>query len=341
MRQSKQKILVTGGAGFIGSYLIKLWLCEDPDVSIVNFDNLTYCGDLERLQEIQGNSRYHFIQGDVCSPEAVERAIEGCSAVVHLAAETHVDRSLLDGKIFFDTNTYGTYVLLELARKRGIQKFLLVSTDEVYGSRAKGFFKEKDALNPSSPYSVSKTAADLLVLSYAHSHRMHTIVTRGSNTFGPYQYPEKVIPLFVSNALSDQPLPLYGDGLQVRNWMHVEDHCRGILQAFKKGKSGEAYNISTPFYLTNIDLTRRILKILNKPLSLIKKVADRVGHDRRYAIEPAKIKRLGWKPRRSFDIALRETVLWYKENRTWWETIKEKKEDFKAYYAKAYQDKGR
>ncbi len=330
-------VLVTGGAGFIGSALIKLWLREDPDVSIINLDKLTYCGDLQRLEEIQDNSRHHFIQGDVCNLEDIDRAMEGCSAVIHLAAETHVDRSLLEGKIFFDTNTYGTYVLLESARKKGIEKFLLVSTDEVYGSCPKGFFKEKDALNPSSPYSVSKTAADLLVLSYAHSHGLHAVVTRGSNTFGPYQYPEKVIPLFVSNALSDQSLPLYGDGLQIRNWMHVEDHCRGILEVFKKGKSGEAYNVSTPFYLTNIDLTRRILKILDKPHSLIQKVTDRVGHDRRYAIDPMKIKKLGWRPRRSFEASLRETVLWYKENRTWWETIKEKKEDFKAYYAKAYQ----
>ncbi|OIO38246.1 MAG: dTDP-glucose 4,6-dehydratase [Candidatus Omnitrophica bacterium CG1_02_49_16] len=341
MRPAKQTVLVTGGAGFIGSALIKLWLPEDPNVSIVNFDKLTYCGDLTRLGQIQGNPRIRFIQGDVCDPRAVEAAMEGCSAVIHLAAETHVDRSLLDGKSFFDTNTYGTYVLLESARKKGIEKFLLVSTDEVYGSRAKGFFKETDALSPSSPYSVSKTAADLLTLSYAHAYGLYTVVTRGSNTFGSYQYPEKVIPLFVSNALSDEPLPLYGDGLQVRNWMHVEDHCRGILCAFKKGKKGEAYNISTPFYLTNIDLTRRILRILDKPSGLIKKVKDRVGHDRRYAIDPAKIKKLGWQALRSFEESLRETVLWYGAHRAWWQAIKEKQEGFKAYYAQAYQGRGR
>lgn len=332
-----QKVLVTGGAGFIGSTLIKLWLEEDPQISIVNLDKLTYCGDLARLKSIESNSCYRFFQGDICDPEQVERAMEGCSGVVHLAAETHVDRSLLDGKAFFDTNTIGTYVLLEEAKKRGIKKFLLVSTDEVYGSRPKGFFKEKDPLSPSSPYSVSKTAADLLAQSYGHTYEMPIVVTRGSNTFGPYQYPEKVIPLFVSNALSDEPLPLYGDGLQVRNWMHTEDHVRGILEVFKKGKNGEAYNISTSYYLTNIDLTRRILKILGKPTSLIKRVKDRVGHDRRYAIDPSKIRRLGWKPRRPFDDALRETVLWYKENRGWWEAIKNRKEDFKAYYAKAYR----
>ena len=263
--------------------------------------------------------------------------MDGVDVVVNFAAETHVDRSLLDGKAFFDTNTYGTYVLLECARKKNIKKFLLVSTDEVYGSRHKGYFKEKDPLSPSSPYSVSKTAADFLALSYAHSYGMPVTVTRGSNTFGPYQYPEKVIPLFVSNALSGLPLPLYGDGLQVRNWLHAEDHARGIILVFKKGRSGEAYNISTPFYLTNIDLTRRILKILGKSPSLIKKVKDRIGHDRRYAIDPSKINKLGWKPRRLFEESLRETVHWYKENRVWWETIKEKNEDFRSYYAKAYQ----
>ena len=336
---NKQQILVTGGAGFIGSHLIRLWLEMDRNVSIVNLDKLTYCGDISRLQEIESNPRYRFFQGDICDTQHVKRAMEGCSAVVHLAAETHVDRSLLDGKTFLDTNIDGTYTLLEEARKRNIGRFLFVSTDEVYGSRPKGFFKENDPVNPSSPYSVSKTAADLLALSYAHTYQMPVVVTRGSNTFGPYQYPEKVIPLFVSNALSDEPLPLYGDGLQVRNWMHAEDHARGIIQVFKKGKVGEAYNVSTPFYLTNIDLTRRILNILGKPSSLIKKVTDRLGHDRRYAIDPSKIKKIGWKASPAFDKSLRETVLWYKENKAWWQAIKGKKEDFKAYYAKTYQDK--
>ena len=333
------KIFVTGGAGFIGSCLIKLWLREDPGVSIVNFDKLTYCGDLSRLDAVKGEPRYHFALGDICDSATVEKALEGCTAVVHLAAETHVDRSLLDGKTFFDTNIQGTYTLLEAARKKGINKFLFVSTDEVYGSRKSGYFTEKDALGPTSPYSVSKTAADLLVLSYAHTHKMHTVVTRGCNTFGPYQYPEKVIPLFVSNALANHKLPLYGDGLQVRNWIFVEDHCRGIIQAFKKGNSGEAYNISTAHSMTNIQLTKLILKILDKPESMIQKVKDRLGHDRRYAINSKKLRSLGWKEIFSFDKALRETVLWYKENEAWWQAIKEKSEDFKSYYARAYEGK--
>ncbi len=332
----KRRVLVTGGAGFIGSHLIRLWLEKDKSVEIVNFDKLTYCGDLARLKDVERNPRYSFFKGDVADEADVVRGLAGCTDVVHLAAETHVDRSLLDGKEFFESNTIGTYLLLEASRRRGIHRFLCVSTDEVYGSRPTGFFKETDPLTPSSPYSVSKTAADLLTLSYAGTHGMDTVVTRGSNTFGPWQYPEKVIPLFVSNALSNQPLPLYGDGLQVRNWITVDDHCHGILHAFKKGKKGEAYNISSPYYLTNIDMTRRLLKILGKPESLIKKVTDRAGHDRRYAITPRKLGRIGWKVRHAFDESLEHTVSWYRANEPWWRSIKEKKQGFGAYYEKAY-----
>ena len=331
-----KKYLVTGGAGFIGSRFVKLWLEADPGVRIVNLDKLTYSGDLSRLEEIKKNPRHTFIKGDVCDPKAVARAIEGCQGVIHLAAETHVDRSLLDGKVFFDTNLYGTYVLLEAARKMGVRRFLTVSTDEVYGSRDKGFFKESDPTNPSSPYSVAKTAADHLTLSYAGTHGLDTVVTRGSNTFGPYQYPEKVIPLFVSHALEGKKLPLYGDGLQVRNWIYVEDHCRGILAAFEKGKKGEAYNISSKNDLTNLDLTRRLLKVLGKPESLIERVRDRLGHDRRYAIDCKKLKRLGWKETFSFDEAFASTIRWYQKNQKWWRTIKEKSTSFKTYYQKAY-----
>ncbi|MBI4431967.1 MAG: dTDP-glucose 4,6-dehydratase [Candidatus Omnitrophica bacterium] len=333
------KVLVTGGAGFIGSALIKLWLREDPRVSVVNLDKLTYAGDLRRLESLKNNPRHQFIQGDICSAEVVEKAMEGCTHVVHLAAETHVDRSLLDGKAFFDTNLYGTYQLLDAACRKRVKRLVFVSTDEVYGSRERGFFKEGDALNPSSPYSVSKAAGDLLTRSYVHTHGLDAVVTRGANTFGSHQYPEKVIPLFVSRALSDQPLPLYGDGGQVRNWIHVEDHCRGILRVFEKGKKGEAYNISSPHYLKNLDLTRRILKILGKSESLIQKVKDRAGHDRRYALNSDKLQKLGWKTRSSFDQALEETVRWYQNNESWWRAITDRSEHFKNYYEKAYAGK--
>ncbi len=338
-KSAGRKILVTGGAGFIGSRLIKLWLAADPRISIVNLDKLTYCGDPGRLDDIRDRARYRFVKGDVCDPACVERALAGCEGVVHLAAETHVDRSLLDAKAFLDTNLYGTYVLLEAARRQGIRRFLTVSTDEVYGSRARGFFKESDPVAPSSPYSVSKTAADLLTLSYAHTHGMNALVTRGANTYGPYQYPEKVIPLFVSNALAGQPLPLYGDGRQVRNWIHVDDHCRAILVAYRKGRSGRAYNISSSVYLRNIDLTRRILKLLGRPASLVRRVRDRLGHDRRYAIDPRALRALGWRERVAFDLGLEDTVRWYRENEAWWRSIKDKNREFAAYYAKAYGDR--
>lgn len=330
------KVLVTGGAGFIGSYLIKDWLRSDPGVRLVNLDKLTYSGDVSRLEDVRKNSRYTFIQGDVCDAKTAARALEGCSGVIHLAAETHVDRSLLDGKAFFDTNLYGTYVLLEEARKKGVGRFLYVSTDEVYGSRDKGFFKENDPTNPSSPYSVAKNAGDQLALSYVGTHGMDVVVTRGANTYGPYQYPEKVIPLFVSNALSGKKLPLYGDGLQIRNWIYVADHCRGILTAFKKGKKGEAYNISSKNYLTNIDLTRRLLKALGKSESMIERVKDRLGHDRRYAIDSAKLRKLGWKEMFDFDEAFVSTIRWYRENEVWWRAIRDKSLEFENYYQKAY-----
>ena len=330
------KALVTGGAGFIGSALIRLWLKSDPKHHIVNLDKLTYSGDMARLSGLKNDPRHRFIQEDICSTADVAKAVEGCDVVVHLAAESHVDRSLLDAKAFLDTNIHGTYVLLEMARKKGLKKFVQVSTDEVYGSRPKGYFTEKDPLNPSSPYSVSKTAGDLLALSYVTTHGLPVVVTRGSNTFGPYQYPEKVIPLFVSNALDGEKLPLYGDGKQVRNWIYVEDHCAGILHALNKGKPGEIYNISSETELQNIELTRRLLKILKKPASLIEPVRDRLGHDRRYAIDSSKLRKLGWKEKYPFEEAFRSTVLWYRDHEAWWRAIKERKGEFQDFYAKAY-----
>ncbi len=335
------KVLITGGAGFIGSYLVKYWLKIDPGVRIVNLDKLTYSGDLGRLKEVKNHPRYQFIRGDVADARCVERAMPGCEAVVHVAAETHVDRSLLDAKSFFDSNIHGTYVLLEAARRHGIRKFLLVSTDEVYGSVEKGFSTESSPLEPTSPYSISKTAGDWLAFSYAHTYGLHAMITRGGNTFGPYQYPEKVIPLFVSQALQDEPLPLYGDGRQVRNWIFVEDHVQAILHVLKKGKKGEAYNVSGRTYLKNIDLTKKILKLLGKPASLVRRVQDRPGHDRRYAMSSAKLRALGWRERFPFEKALAESVRWYCENKRWWRAIKEKSKDFKDYYKKSYQPKMR
>ncbi len=335
-----RRVLVTGGAGFIGSCLVKMWLREDPKIEIVNLDKLAYAGDLARLKEIENEPRHRFVRGDVANPAEVEKAMAGCDGVVHTAAETHVDRSLLDAKAFIDTNVYGTYVLLEAARKAGVRRFLTVSTDEVYGSRPTGFFKEGAPMAPTSPYSVSKTASDLLTLSYTHTHGLPTVVTRGSNTYGNWQYPEKVIPLFISNAFSDKKLPLYGDGKQVRNWMHVDDHARAILVAFKKGKAGEAYNVSSSVYLRNIDLTRRILKLLGKSEALIERVTDRAGHDRRYAIDSRRLRALGWKERVSFEKGLTATVDWYRVNAAWWRGIKEKNA-FGEYYLKTYGDRRR
>lgn len=330
------RVLVTGGAGFIGAELIKAWLAQDAKVTVVNLDKLTYSGDLARLESARNDPRHHFIQGDIRAAGTVRRAMAGCSHVVHLAAESHVDRSLLDGKVFLDTNVDGTRVLLEEARRAGVERFLQVSTDEVYGSRATGYFTEKDALAPSSPYSVSKAAGDLLALSFFHSFKLPVIVTRGANTYGPYQYPEKVIPLFVSNALSGERLPLYGDGRQVRNWIHVSDHACAILHAVKKGKPGNIYNISSVTEMENIVLTKKLLRILGRPQTLIQRVADRQGHDRRYAVDSSKLRALGWKERQAFERAFMDTVLWYETRQSWWRAIKEKKKEFKDYYRKAY-----
>jgi len=330
------KALVTGGAGFIGSQLIKTWLQIDPKISIINFDKLTYSGDLKRLEELRGNKRYHFINGDICDAKAVAKAMAGCSVVVHLAAETHVDRSILDGKRFFESNVEGTRVVLEEARVAGIERFVHVSTDEVYGSRAHGYFTEKDGLAPSSPYSASKAAGDLLALSYHTTYELPVIVTRGSNTYGPFQYPEKVIPLFVSNAISGDLLPLYGDGRQVRNWIYVDDHARAILHVLKRGKAGEVYNISSETEMENIVLTKKLLNLLGKSVKLIKRVKDRPGHDRRYAIDSSKLRALGWKEKAVFDRAFADTVLWYEFHQSWWRAIKEKQKDFQIFYRKAY-----
>jgi dTDP-glucose 4,6-dehydratase len=331
-------VLVTGGSGFIGSNLVRLLLAERPAWRVVNLDKLTYAGNAENLADLEGSSKHRFVRGDITNGELVAEIIrsEKIDAVMHLAAESHVDRSILSPAIFIETNVRGTQVLLEAARELKVQRFLHVSTDEVYGSLGEsGLFTEQTPLAPSSPYSASKASSDLLALAYAHTFRLPVVVTRCSNNYGPYQFPEKLIPLMIANALRDLPLPVYGDGLNVRDWIHVEDHCRGLLAALELGKPGEVYNFGASSERRNIEIVRGVLEILGKPESLISYVKDRPGHDRRYAIDATKAAReLGWGPRRVFEDALRETVQWYRANRPWWERIISG--EYLKYYEKQY-----
>jgi len=318
-------VLVTGGCGFIGSNLVKLLRAERPDWKVVTLDKLTYAGNLENLRELEGDDRHLFVRGGIENRELVEMVLreQKVDAVLHLAAESHVDRSILGPEVFIQTNVLGTQVLLDASRAAGVKRFVMVSTDEVYGSLGPtGYFTETSPIQPSSPYSASKAAADLVTLAYGHTFHMDVVVTRCSNNYGRYQFPEKLIPLMVSNALSDKPLPVYGDGANVRDWLHVEDHCRALLLALEKGKAGEVYNIGGGAERRNIDLVKGILGLLGKSESLIKFVADRPGHDRRYAIDASKSKReLGWEPRHTFEQGLADTVKWYVDNRGWWERV--------------------
>ena len=318
-------VLVTGGCGFIGSNLVKYLRKQRPQWKLVNVDKLTYAGNLENLTDLEGDPQHVFVKADVGNREHMEHVMRqhGVEAVMHLAAESHVDRSILGPEAFTVTNVLGTQVLLEASRAVGIKRFLMVSTDEVYGSLGPtGAFTEESPLQPSSPYSASKTAADLLALAYAHTFGLDVVVTRCSNNYGRYQFPEKLIPLMVVNCIHDKPLPVYGDGAQVRDWLHVEDHCSALLLALEKGKKGQTYNIGGGAERKNIDIVKGILKRTGKPESLIKYVQDRPGHDRRYAIDPTKTKReLGWSPAHTFEQGLDDTVKWYLENRTWWERV--------------------
>lgn len=332
------RILVTGGAGFIGSHFIRSVLQKHPEYEVINLDKLTYAGDLERLVDLEEDPRYTFVQGDICDPSTVAEAAQGVEALVNFAAATHVDRSILDAGDFVQTNVYGTYVLLEAARTLQIPRYLQVSTDETYGSIQAGAFRESDPLNPSSPYAASKAGADLLALSYWTTHKLPVIVTRGSNTFGPYQYPEKLIPLFITNALEEKPLPLYGDGQNVRDWLYVLDHCEALDLVLHEGKGGEVYNIGGGNERTNREITGLILEGLEKPKSLIRFVTDRPGHDRRYALDCSKLRALGFAPRHPFEEALQETIRWYQANRRWWERIRG--EAFDAYYRRVYGGEG-
>jgi dTDP-glucose 4,6-dehydratase len=331
-------LLVTGGCGFIGSNLVRLVLAERPGWRVVNLDKLTYAGNAENLADLEGNPRYRFVRGDIANGELLAELVrsERVDAVLHLAAESHVDRSILSPAVFIETNVRGTQVLLEAARELGVKRFLHVSTDEVYGSLGPtGFFTEETPLAPSSPYSASKAGSDLLALAYAHTFGMDVVVTRCSNNYGPYQFPEKLIPLMIANALEDRPLPVYGDGLNVRDWIHVEDHARGLLAALEGGKRGEVYNFGASSERRNIEIVKAVLGLLGKPESLIQYVKDRPGHDRRYAIEAAKARsELGWAPRHRFEDALAGTVRWYREHRGWWERVRSG--EYLHYYERQY-----
>ncbi|MCC7172871.1 MAG: dTDP-glucose 4,6-dehydratase [Planctomycetes bacterium] len=331
-------MLVTGGAGFIGSNFVRLVLARTRDIKVVNVDALTYAGNLENLAGVDQDPRYAFEKADIADDAAMERvfAAHRPGLVVNFAAESHVDRSIVDPGIFVRTNVLGTQVLLDRAKKQGVERFLQVSTDEVYGSLGStGYFTETTPLHPNSPYSASKAGADHLALAYQHTFGFPTLVTRCSNNYGPYQFPEKLIPLMISNALEGKPLPVYGDGSNVRDWLHVEDHCAAILTVLERGKVGEVYNIGGNNEVANIDVVKLLLKHLGKPESLIKFVTDRPGHDRRYAIDASRIKaELGWEPSRTFEVGLGETIRWYLENRTWWERVKGG--EYRKYYESMY-----
>jgi len=333
-----QTILVTGGAGFIGSNFIIYYLRESRDIRLINFDKLTYAGNLENLISVEKDPRYHFVKGDIADPKDVEKVFKDyeINYVVNFAAESHVDRSILDPGIFIKTNVLGTQTLLDCARKAKVDTFLQVSTDEVYGTLGDtGYFTEKTPLSPNSPYSASKTGADLLVRAAFETFGFPGVITRCSNNYGPYQFPEKLIPLMISNALENKPLPVYGDGLNIRDWLYVDDHCSAIKVALEKGKPGSVYNIGGNQEKTNLDVVETLLDKVGKDRSLIQFVKDRPGHDRRYAIDASFIKEeLGWEPSFTFESALAETVDWYIKNREWWERVKSGQ--YKAYYKEQY-----
>ena len=332
-------ILVTGGAGFIGSNFIHYLLKSYPRCKIINLDKLTYAGNLNNLKDVENDSRYEFIHGDIRDRELVCKIFKRVQGVVHFAAETHVDRSIIEAGEFVLTDVFGTFILLDALRNSDIEFFIHVSTDEVYGSRDRGFFKEDEPLNPSSPYAASKAGADRLAYAYWLTYKLPVIILRPSNNFGPYQYPEKFIPLFVTNALEGKTLPLYGKGTNVRDWLYVGDNCRAIDLVIRRGKVGEVYNIGANNEVQNIAIAEKIADLLGKPHSLIKFVPDRLGHDRRYAVDCRKIHSLGWKPESNFEDSLASTVRWYQENTAWWRKIKEKSKDFKEFYAKYYQER--
>jgi dTDP-glucose 4,6-dehydratase len=334
-----KKILVTGGAGFIGSNFIRYMLKNYPDYEIINLDALTYCGNLENLSGVEDNPNYIFIKGNINDKKLVQEISPQIDYIINFAAESHVDRSIEYPEIFIKSNILGTHVLLDIAKEYEIKKFLQISTDEVYGSLGKnGYFRENTPLAANSPYSASKAGADLMVRAYHKTFDLPVNITRCSNNYGPYQFPEKLIPLMISNALEDKKLPVYGDGLNIRDWLHVYDHCAAVDLVLHKGKDGEVYNIGGNNEKTNIEIVKLILKNLNKSENLIKYVEDRLGHDRRYAIDSSKIrKELGWKPKYTFETGISETIQWYLDNQEWMEKVKSG--EYKKYYEKMYAKK--
>lgn len=329
-----KRIMVTGGAGFIGSAFVRWELAQHAELEIVTFDKMTYAGNRDNLKEVD-ETRHTLVVGDIADADAVMKAAEGCDAIVNFAAESHVDRSIQGADEFLETNVRGVYNLAEAAKKLGTERLLLVSTDEVYGSIDTGSFQETDALNPRNPYSAAKAGGEMVGMSYFSTFEVPVLVTRGSNTYGPYQYPEKVLPLFVTNAIDDEPLPLYKGGENnVRDWLYVDDHARGIDCVLRNGTPGEVYNLAGGNERENITLTRRILDLTGKDESLIKLVPDRPGHDRRYSIDASKVHALGWKPAMDWDEGVAATVRWYQDNEWWWRKIKSG--EFREYYERQY-----
>ncbi len=328
------RIVVTGGAGFIGSNFVRYLLGKYDDLQVVNLDKLTYAGNLENLRDVEDDARYSFVRGDICDAAVVRAALDGADAVVNFAAETHVDRSISGPQDFISTDVLGTHTLLEAVRELDVKRYLQISTDEVYGSTETGSFTEESDLAPSSPYSASKAGGDLQVLAYYRTYGTPVLITRSSNNYGGWQYPEKIIPLFITNAIDDLPLPVYGDGLNVRDWLHVEDNCSAVDAVLHEGELGEVYNIGGGNEVRNLALTRRILELLGKGEDLIRYVVDRPGHDRRYSIDCAKVRALGWEPAVDFEDGLERTVAWYRDNPDWWRRLKSG--EWREYYAQQY-----
>jgi dTDP-glucose 4,6-dehydratase len=334
------RLLVTGGCGFIGSNFVRHVLeSRGAGVSVVNLDKLTYAANPANLADVANRPNYRFVRGDIVDPAVVAMAMEGCDAVVNFAAETHVDRSLLGDASFIETDVRGVFVLLEEARRQRVRRFIQISTDEVYGTIAQGSFTEQSALNPRNPYAAAKAGGDRLAYSYWASYGVPVIITRGSNSYGPYQYPEKLIPLFVTNALDDLPLPLYGDGRNVRDWLFVRDHAAAVDFLLDAGVPGETYNIAGGNETENLAITKRVLAELGKPESLIRFVDDRPGHDRRYSLDAGKLARLGFSPATPFERGLGETVRWYREREDWWRPVKERDATYREFYRKQYEQR--